>query len=309
MVSVILPSYNEEEIIEKACFTIESILKEANINFEVVFVDDGSKDNTWNEICKIGQKVNFVKGIKFSRNFGKESAIVAGLSHASGDCCIVMDCDLQHPPKSIVEMYRLWQEGYEVIDGVKKNRGKESKLHKIAAQAFYKIVSRATHLNMSNASDFKLLDRKAVEVLLKFPEKQPFFRALSAWIGFKTAVVEFEVQEREFGDSKWSIKSLVKYALTNITSFSTLPLQFVTASGILFFAFSLIMGIYTLYSYYSGHSLEGFTTVIILLLLVGSILMIGLGIIGYYVAKIYEEVKGRPRYIVSEKIESRKRDD
>ncbi len=308
MLSVILPSYNEEKMIEKAYFTISNLLKSEDIKYEVVFVDDGSRDETWKEICRLEQSGNSVRGVKFSRNFGKEAAILAGLSNAIGECCIVMDCDLQHPPKSIIEMYHLWEQGYEVIDGVKRDRGKENDLHKLAAQTFYKIISNATKLNMSNASDFKLLDRKAVDTILMLPERQPFFRALSSWIGFKTAIVEFEVQEREYGESKWSLKSLISYALTNITSFSTLPLQLVTATGILFFFFSLIMGIHTLYYYYSGYSLEGFTTVIILLLLIGSILMIGLGIIGYYLAKIYEEVKGRPRYIISDIITSNKKE-
>lgn len=304
MISVILPSYNEEMMIEKTYFTIANLLKSEDIKFEIVFVDDGSSDQTWNEICRLKQVGSFVRGIKFSRNFGKEAAILAGLSHAIGQCCIVMDCDLQHPPKSIIEMYRLWEQGYEVIEGVKRDRGKESGLYRIAAQTFYKIICNVTHLNMSNASDFKLLDRKAVDVLLNLPERQPFFRALSSWIGFKTAVVEFEVQERAYGESKWSLKSLIKYAMTNITSFSAFPLQLMTSFGMLFLLFSIIIGIHTIYSYYNGYSLEGFTTVIMLLLLIGSILMIGLGIIGYYLAKIYEEVKGRPRYIVSDIITS-----
>ncbi|WP_124065178.1 glycosyltransferase family 2 protein [Clostridium sp. E02] len=299
MISVILPACNEEKMIEKAYFTIVELLRAEKIIYEIIFIDDGSKDGTWDEIRSLEQR-GAVKGITFSRNFGKEAAIMAGLTYASGDCCVVMDCDLQHPPKTIIEMYRLWEQGYEVIDGVKKNRGKESGLHRIAAQTFYRLISNATHLDMSNASDFKLLDRKAVDVLLRLPERQPFFRALSSWIGFKTAVIEFEVQEREIGESKWSLKSLIKYALTNITSFSTIPLHFVTISGFLFLIFSMILGIQMLYFHYSGRALEGFTTIIILLLLIGSILMIGLGIVGYYIAKIYDEVKGRPRYIVSE---------
>lgn len=304
MLSVILPSYNEEKMIEKAYFTIAELLEAEKIKYEVIFVDDGSHDGTWNEISSLEKKGKSVKGITFSRNFGKEAAILAGLAYSSGGCCVVMDCDLQHPPKTIIEMYHLWEQGYEVIEGVKKNRGKESGLHRIVARIFYRLISKATHLDMSNASDFKLLDRKAVDVLLRLPERQPFFRALSSWIGFNTAIIEFEVQEREIGESKWSMKSLIKYALTNITSFSTVPLHFITVSGVLFLIFSIILGIQTLYFYYSGRALEGFTTIIILLLLIGSILMIGLGIVGYYIAKIYDEVKGRPRYIVSEIVTS-----
>lgn len=304
LLSIILPAYNEEGMIEKAYMTIASILKQENIVFEIIFVNDGSRDKTWEKVCNLKECVDAVKGICFSRNFGKESAILAGLAYSDGECCVVMDCDLQHPPETIVEMYRLWEQGYEVVSGIKTDRGRESVFHKIMAQTFYKIIGDITCIDMSNASDFKLLDRKVVNVLLKLPEHQPFFRALSAWIGFKTTTVKFEVQEREVGESKWSVKSLVRYALMNITSFSTLPLQMITVLGGLFLLFSVVLGIQTLYLYCSGQAMPGFTTVIILLLLIGSILMIGMGIIGFYIAKIYEEVKGRPRYIVSENIKS-----
>ena len=216
-----------------------------------------------------------------------------------------MDCDLQHPPQTLIEMYRLWQEGYEVIEGVKASRGKESFIHKMFAKTFYKIISDATGIDMSRASDFKLLDRQAADEFLKLPERNVFFRALSSWVGFKTAYVEFDVREREAGASKWSFKSLVKYAVNNITSFSAAPMQIVTFCGIVFFVFAVILGIQSLYMYFAGHAVAGFTTVILLLLLVGSILMFSLGVIGYYIAKIYDEVKMRPRYIISEVVKSK----
>ncbi len=299
MVSVILPAYNEEKMIQKAADTISEILRGAGISFEIVFVNDGSKDRTWAEIERVSRENENVNGIGFSRNFGKESAILAGLASAKGDCCVIMDCDLQHPPETIIDMVRLWKEGFEVVEGVKASRGKEGIFHKFAARTFYKIISSATGIDMQRASDFKLLDRKAVDVLLDMPEKQVFFRALSSWIGFESTTVEFDVRERTEGTSKWSTRSLIKYAVTNITSFSAAPLQFATGVGFLFLLFTLFFIVQTLYKYLSGKALEGFTTVIILLLIIGSICMISLGIIGYYVAKIYEEVKGRPRYIVS----------
>ena len=203
------------------------------------------------------------------------------------------------------EMYRLWHEGYEVIEGVKASRGKESFIHKMFAKTFYKIISDATGIDMSRASDFKLLDRQAADEFLKLPERNVFFRALSSWVGFKTAYVEFDVREREAGASKWSFKSLVKYAVNNITSFSAAPMQIVTFCGIVFFVFAVILGIQSLYMYFAGHAVAGFTTVILLLLLVGSILMFSLGVIGYYIAKIYDEVKMRPRYIISEVVKSK----
>ncbi len=302
--SVILPAYNEEKMIEKARDTLGRILSEQDIPYEIVFVDDGSKDQTWSEIEKAAEKDNHVAGVHFSRNFGKESAMMAGLASAGGDCCVVMDCDLQHPPETVVEMYRLWEQGYEVVEGVKHSRGKESLAHKASAGMFYKIISKAVGIDMSRASDFKLLDRKAVDALLEMPERNAFFRALSAWIGYKTTSVEFDVREREEGVSKWSTKSLIRYAITNIVSFSSAPMQFVTGAGVFMFLLAVVLGIQTLVHYFTGNAVEGFTTVILLLLLIGSILMISLGIIGYYISKIYEEVKGRPRYLISRKIDS-----
>ena len=304
LLSVILPAYNEEKMIEKARDTLGQVLSEQDIPYEIIFVDDGSKDQTWPEIEKAAKKDNHVAGVHFSRNFGKESAMMAGLASAGGDCCVVMDCDLQHPPETVVEMYRLWEQGYEVVEGVKHSRGKESLAHRASAGMFYKIISKAVGIDMSRASDFKLLDRKAVDALLEMPERNAFFRALSAWIGYKTTSVEFDVREREEGVSKWSTKSLIRYAITNIVSFSSAPMQFVTGAGVFMFLLAVILGIQTLVHYFTGNAVEGFTTVILLLLLIGSILMISLGIIGYYISKIYEEVKGRPRYLISRKIDS-----
>ena len=289
-------------MIKKAAETIGGILKKEKIDYEIVFVDDGSKDATWMEIENAGKEDEHVNGVHFSRNFGKESAMMAGLENAGGDCVVVMDCDLQHPPETIVEMYRLWQQGYEVVEGVKRTRGKESVFHKMSAGLFYKMISKAVKIDMSHASDFKLLDRRAVEALLEMPERNAFFRALSSWIGFKTVSVEFDVHEREVGESKWSTKSLIRYAISNIVSFSSAPMMLVGFTGILGFLFAVILGIQTLVNYFSGNAVEGFTTVILLILIMGSFILMGMGVIGYYIAKIYEEVKCRPRYIVSKKI-------
>ena len=221
MLSVVLPAYNEEKMIQKAAGTIGGILQKEAIDYEIIFVDDGSKDGTWQQIEQTQKEDQHVNGVRFSRNFGKESAMMAGLENAGGDCVVVMDCDLQHPPETIVEMYRLWQQGYEVVEGVKRTRGKENVFHKLSAGLFYKLISKAVKIDMSRASDFKLMDRRAVEALLAMPERNAFFRALSSWIGFRTTSVEFDVQEREIGESKWSTKSLIRYAISNIVFFST----------------------------------------------------------------------------------------
>ena len=301
LLSIILPSYNEQDNISHTFIVISSLLSAVSIPFEIIFVDDGSNDLTYQRIQELSSGHPEVKGISFSRNFGKEAAIFAGLEAASGDCCLIMDCDLQHPAEIIPEMYRLWQDGYEVVEGVKASRGKESPLHTLCAGTFYRIISKAAGVDMSKASDFKLLDRKAVDALLAMPERAPFFRALSSWIGFKTISVPFAVQERAAGTSKWSVWKLIKYAVQNITSFSGAPLQFVTLSGWVMLLASIALGIQSLYRYFTGSALEGFTTVILLQLIISSVLMISLGIIGHYISRIYDEIKARPRYLINKR--------
>lgn len=298
LLSVIIPAYNEQENIQNTAQVISEILEEQKIPFELLFVSDGSKDETFLKIEKLSKKDSRIKGIEFSRNFGKEAAIFAGLQVCKGSCAVVIDCDLQHPPNVIPKMYHLWKEGYDIIEGVKKSRGKESFLHKIFVQTFYRMMTKGTHVSMKDSSDFKLLDRKIIDILVSLKETNTFFRALSFWAGFKSTTVEYEVQERKFGKTKWSFRSLVKYAVLNITSFSTAPLQFVTVLGILSLFLSFIVMIQTLVRFFLGHSVEGFTTVILLLLMIGGAIMVSLGIIGYYLARMYDEIKDRPKFII-----------
>ena len=306
MLSVILPSYNEEKMIPVATDTISGILERENIDFELLFIDDGSKDATWENITRVAEKNAHVVGVHFSRNFGKEAAMFAGLEKATGDCCVVLDCDLQHPPEKIVEMYRLWEDGYEVVEGIKEDRGEESGLHKFAANSFYGLISRATGMDMSSSSDFKLLDRKVVDTLNSLPERNVFFRALSFWVGYRKATVYYSVRERTEGESKWSTKSLIKYAITNIGSFSSAPLHMVTVLGLTMLMVAIVFSIISLVQKLTGQALGGFTTVILLLLFSSSIIMISLGIVGYYIARIYDEIKGRPRYIISKMVGEKK---
>ena len=297
--SVIIPSFNEEDNIENTASVVGSVLKEAGIDYDLLFVSDGSTDNTFSIVENLSKEDNRIQGIQFSRNFGKEAAIFAGLEYADGDCVAVMDCDLQHPARVLVDMYHLWEEGYEVVEGIKSKRGKENPFYRLFTKIFYGIMSSLMKLDMNATSDFKLLDRKVVEAMLELPERNTFFRALSFWAGFKSTSVSFDVEERKAGKSKWSFSGLVKYAVSNTTSFTTAPLKFVFVLGMLLMAFSVILGIETLVNYFLGIAADGFTTVILLLLIVGGCIMISLGIIGHYIARIYEEVKGRPRYIVS----------
>ena len=300
LLSIVLPAYNEEENIANTAAVLARLLEEYKIDYELIFISDGSRDGTFSEISRAAGENSRIRGAEFSRNFGKEAAIFAGLQMAAGNAVIVMDCDLQHPPQVIPQMWKLWNEGYEVVEGIKTSRGREGFLHKCFAGAFYKIMSGLIKMDMNASSDYKLLDRKVVDVLLGLPEKNTFFRALTFWAGFKTVSVEYEVQERIYGESKWSFFSLMRYAITNATSFSTLPLQLVTVLGLVAILFSLGLAVQTLVKYLTGTAVEGFTTVILLILIIGGFIMLSLGIIGHYIARIYEEVKGRPRYIISQ---------
>lgn len=307
MLSIIVPSYNEEQMIPITEQTISKLMEQENIPYELMFVNDGSRDKTWDCICKAAEKNPNVVGLNFSRNFGKEAAMFAGLEKAAGDCCVIIDCDLQHPPEKIIEMYRLWEQGYEVVEGVKDDRGKESAMHSLFANAFYGIISRMTGFDMADSSDFKLLDRKVVDTLNQMKERNVFFRALSFWVGFKKTTVSYSVRERVAGQSKWSTRALFKYAVTNITSFSGFPMQIVTILGYVMFVVSVVLGVTALYQKIVGYALSGFTTVIILLLFGFSIIMMSLGIIGLYISKIYVECQGRPRYIISSVCDGKKK--
>ncbi len=309
MLSVVMPIYNETQIAVGVERTI-GVLENANIPYELILVDDGSTNNAWNEMTDLAAKHETITAIALSRNFGKESALCAGLDAVRGDCCVCIDSDMQHPPEIIPEMYRLWRdEGYEVVEGVKKARIKENPIYRFCAKSFYGILKKISDIDLQNASDFRLLDKLALEAWRSMPEKETFFRGMSSWIGFRRTQVYFEVAEREIGTSRWSTKALVRLAVNAITSYSSVPLYFATMFGVLFLLFFVVMFVQTLYMKLRGYAQSGFTTVIILQLIIGSVIMINIGIIGIYIKKIYEEAKNRPRYIVRRVVRGKSDDD
>ena len=299
MLSVIIPSYNEEQMISMTAKTISDVLVSENIDHEILFVNDGSSDKTWDIICEEAKKDPHVRGVSFSRNFGKEAAVFAGLSEAAGDACVVIDCDLQHPPEKIPEMYRLWEQGYEVIEGVKRSRGEETGFHHLSTKIFDRIMTKAVGQDMAMASDFRLLDRRAVDAVLSLHEQHPFFRALSSWVGFKTAQVKFTVARRQSGSSKWSVKALIKYAISNIAGFSSLPLYIAGGAGAVCLIAFLAGLIRMIILAAIGSAPAASSGIILVMLLLAGILMLALAVIGFYLARIYDEVKGIPRYIIS----------
>ena len=300
--TVVLPCLNEGAHIADSLQTIAGVLDEAGIDHELLVVDDGSTDETWRRVGELAAERSSVRGIRLSRRFGKEHALCAGLEASRGRAVLVMDADLQHPPSLIPEMVAAWREGYEVVEGVKTDRGGEPAISGLQARAFYALLRRVSGIDLAGASDFKLMDRKVLEAWSRMPERGLFFRGMSAWLGFRRKELPFAVEARAGGSTAWSTRGLIRLGVTGITAFSSLPLQGITLMGILFLVFGALLGAQTLYNWISGEAVTGFTTVILLQLAVGSMLMIGLGVIGTYLSRIYDEVKGRPRYVVAERV-------
>ena len=301
-ISLVVPCFNEQDNIEPFYNAILKVFNDIPASFELMFVDDGSSDETFVRINRLHEKDDRIKCISFSRNFGKEAALFAGIRNVTGDCTVVLDADLQHPPELIKEMYSRWKEGFQVVEGIKRNRGKESAIHGIFTKLFYRLISHAVKIDMANSSDYKLLDKSVAEELAKLKERNTFFRALSFWVGFKTTSVYYEVADRASGRSKWSTKSLMKYAIKNMVCFSYTPLHIISIVGIIFVLIAFGIGVDALFSYFRNSSASGFPTIVFLLLIGFGGCLISLGIIGIYIAQIYDEVKKRPQYIIGKRI-------
>ncbi len=301
MLSVVIPVYNEEKRIKENINEICKYLEK--YEYELVLVDDGSKDRTWQLVKELHSENEKIKGVRFSRNFGKEIALCAGVDYTKGDAVITMDSDLQHDPKYIDDLVKEWEAGAKIVECVRKNRKKQSLKYKIFAGSFYKIMKKFTNLDLANSLDYKIMDRKVVEDIKKLNENNVFFRGFVEWVGYDKKQIEVDIRERVGDTSKFSFRSLTRLAMTAITSFSSSLLNIVTILGGIFMIGAIILGVHTIWNKIFGHAVDGFTTVIILLLIVGSCILFSLGIIGTYIARIYNEVKARPRYIVSETAE------
>lgn len=299
-ISIIVPCYNEEQTIDNFYLAITSLWAERAEQLELLFIDDGSTDTTLEKLRALSSTDSRVRYTAFSRNFGKESAIFCGLKQSTGDAVIVMDADLQHPVSSIPAMLEKHSEGYDIVEGIKSSRGDESATHGLMARIFYKLMSNMIGFDMSNSSDYKLLDRQVVDVLNSMSESKVFFRALSFWVGFKSTSVEYEVAKRSAGTTKWSTKSLVKYALSNLTSYTFVPLHMISILGAIILILGIVLGIDAVITYFMGKSTSGYPSLVVLIVLATGAIMCSLGVIAVYIAKIFDEVKDRPRYIVKE---------
>ena len=289
LLSIVVPAHNEAAGITHAIDVIAT----------TIVVDDGSRDATFERIKERSIADGRVRGLRFTRNFGKEAALLAGLRVASGEAVVTIDSDLQHPPALIPKMIEEWRKGAMVVDAVKRRRENDGVLTRLRAGLFNSMLSRLGGINMENSSDFKLLDRVVVDAIAReLPERQRFYRGLADWVGYQHASIPFDVEARAEGEGKWSLWKLMQLATTAIVSFTSAPLQIVTVLGILTLALGVVVGADALIAWFQGRAVSGFATTIITLLVVGSFIMISLGIIGEYLAKIYDEIKARPTYLV-----------
>lgn len=299
---VIIPAYNESKAIYDNFIAIHQILMTDGIQADYLIIDDGSKDDTWLYIEKLKAEYAQVSALRFARNFGKELALMAGVENIDADYYCFMDSDLQHPPQYIKTMLEALQsEQVNIVEGIKASRGQESALYHWLAGSFYGTLKWITKLEMNNSSDFKVMDRQVIDTIRRFHEHKIFFRGIVDWVGFKRTTVYFDVAERVHGKSKFSPAKLMMLALNAIVSYTSKPLYVTVFMGGVFLVFAVLLGIQTLFNYIAGTAVSGFSTVILLLLTIGAMLMLSIGIIGVYIARIYDEIKGRPRYIVAEK--------
>ena len=299
LVSVIIPVHNESAVLAATLRAVIDVLAGQSARSEIVVVDDGSTDATWAVLARAAAGNPAIRGLRLSRHFGKEAALCAGLDAASGDIVVTMDGDLQHPPPLIPAMLKMWSEGADIVDAVKTTTAAGT-IEGLRSRLFYALLRLLARRDLEGMSDFKLLDRSVLDAYRRMPERNVFYRGMTDWLGFRRVEIGFEVPPRPAGRTRFTLWALIRLALTAVTSFSSAPLHAITTIGVAFLIFAGALGAQTLWRKFTGTALDGFTTVILLLLITGSAIMIGLGVIGVYIARIYDEVKARPRYVVAE---------
>lgn len=308
-ISIVVPAFNEALSLPVLIEDVSRILDGLPHDFELIVIDDGSSDNTWEVLRNCSRRWTQLRAFHFTRNFGKESAIYAGLKVASGEAVIVMDADLQHPADLLPKMINLWETTKVLlVEAVKERRQKESSVRALGSRFFYRVFFASTGIDLKDSSDYKLLDRKVVDEYLSLPENARFFRGLTRWFGYASCLLQYAPTDR-FGEkskSRWTIRNLVHYGRGSLLSFTSFPIRLVTWLGLATLVVSVFLGVQTLWIKICGRAVEGFTTVILVNLGIGSVIMLSLGIIGEYLARIYDEIKNRPRYIIDATLEGKK---
>lgn len=302
-ISCIVPVLNEEAVVGDFVKALQSTLRELTDRFEIIIVDDGSRDKTVEKIINLPKEYQ-TKLLSLSRNFGKEIALTAGLEHSSGDVCIIMDADFQHPIEMVPVFLQHWAQGHDMVYGTRTHRESEGYLKRNFARLFYWLMHNITKIDMpDNAGDFRLLDRKIITALQQFPERTRFMKGLYAWVGFKTIGIPFEVKDRAAGKSSWRFSRLTELAITGITSFSDVPLRVWGWVGFMISLFSMVYAIFIVTeTMIYGTDFPGFPTIIVAIMFLGGIQLLSIGILGEYIARIFTEVKQRPKYLLQMKI-------
>ena len=304
LLSIIVPCYNEEEVIEETYKRITAMFPKLGMDAELIFVNDGSRDKTMQMLTEFAMQSPSIKVLSFSRNFGHQRAITAGMDYSSGDAVIVIDADLQDPVEVIFEMVAKWREGFDVVYGKRIERKGESAFKKATAKAFYRLLSRLSEEPIpADVGDFRLIDRKVCNTLKQMPERSRYVRGLVAWLGYKTAYIEYVREPRFAGKTKYPLTKMIKLASDGVISFSYKPLKIASFSGVLVSIFSFIYLLYVLYEgLFTDNTISGWTSTMAVLLFMCGIILSVLGIIGEYIARIYEEVKARPIYVIDRSI-------
>lgn len=305
-ISVVIPMYFEEKVVNECYNRTKNVLnKLSSYEYEIIFINDGSQDKTLELLEKIAKNDNNVKVLSFSRNFGHQAAVTAGLKFTTGDAAVIMDADMQDPPEVIEEMVKLWEEGNEVIYAKRKVREGETKFKLFTAKMFYKMLNSLSDTEIpKDTGDFRLADKKVIEVIKQLPEHNKFLRGLFSWVGFKQIPLEYERKERFAGKTKYPLKKMIKLALDGITSFSTKPLKILGVLGIFSVLISFIILIYALisFAFNLNHLTPGWTSLMVTMTFLGGVQLLSIWLISEYIGRIYDESKGRPEYIIDKKI-------
>lgn len=301
LVSIVAPVFNEAQGLEAFIKRLTDAL--SHHRFELLFVDDGSQDTSWEVIQGMTRRDSRIRSLRFSRNFGHQAAISAGLEHARGDVVVIIDSDLQDPPEVIGPMIEKWQEGYDVVYGIRSDRQGEGLFKKMTATIFYRLFRRLSHIEAPlEAGDFRLLSRAVVDVLIGMPERVRFMRGLVSWVGFRQTGVSYSREKRFVGESKYPLWRMLRFALDGFTSFSSTPLQMAIYLGLAVTLIAFLLALYSLYiRLFTDTAVKGWTSILIAITFLGGIQLVMIGVIGEYIGRIYQEVKHRPLYLIREK--------
>ena len=301
-VSIVVPMYNEQEVANEFYNRTTNVFKELPYEYEIIIVNDGSRDKTLDLVLDLVKNDEHVKVINFSRNFGHQAAITAGIENATGDAIITIDADLQDPPEVIADLLKKWEEGYDIVYAKRKSRKTDTFFKRTTANIYYKVLNKLSDIKIpENVGDFRLISKRVQQVFIKLPEKDRYIRGMFAWMGFKQSFVEFDRQSRFAGKTKYPLKKMIKLAVSGIIGFSTKPLRLIFKLGLATTFLSFLLMVYAIIVKILGYTTNGWSSLMVAITFIGGIQLLSLGIVAEYVAKIYGEAKARPVYIIMDK--------